>query len=168
MSLNEFHCKSQILNRTHFLFIKYYGAKYTSIPFRHLPEPRLPVSVPAAPARPEAPLALRSSPCAAAFQRSGQRSLPEQNGWNSAGTAETGEKTRWETSHVLHTVYERRSRRCSCSYPNKAITRREDAQTEGQQDPATEVAVAIVVVLKLLADLTVNFIPGQTTYMNIV
>lgn len=33
-----------------------------------------------------------------------------------------------------------------------------NAQTQRQQDPAPEVAVAVVVVLKLLTDLTVNLI----------
>lgn len=51
-----------------------------------------------------------------------------------------------------------------CAYPHKALTWRENAQTEGEQDPATEVAVTIVVILKLLTDLTVNLIPGQTTH----
>ena len=48
-------------------------------------------------------------------------------------------------------------------YLHEALTRRKNTQTERQQDPAAEVAVAIVVFLKLLADLTVNLIPAQTT-----
>lgn len=65
--------------------------------------------------------------------------------------------------HAAHCLWDRISRRNCCTYPHKALTRRENAQTEGQQDPTAEVAVAIVVILKLLADLTVNLIPGQTT-----
>lgn len=43
------------------------------------------------------------------------------------------------------------------------LTRWENAQTERQQDPAAEVAVTIVVILQLFADLTVNLISGMTT-----
>lgn len=43
------------------------------------------------------------------------------------------------------------------------LTRWENAQTERQQDPAAEVAVTIVVILQLFADLTVNLISGKTT-----
>lgn len=42
------------------------------------------------------------------------------------------------------------------------LTRWENAQTERQQDPAAEVAVTIVVILQLFADLTVNLISEKT------
>lgn len=51
------------------------------------------------------------------------------------------------------------------TYSGKALTGWENAQTEGQQDPAAQVAVAIVVLLQLLADLTVNLVSGQTTVL---
>lgn len=50
-----------------------------------------------------------------------------------------------------------------CTHLYKTLTGRENAQAEGQQDPAAEVAVTIAVVLKLLADLTVNLVSEQTT-----
>lgn len=66
------------------------------------------VSVPAAPARPEALLALRSVLCVSAVQRSRKRSLLERNGWNFAGTAETKERLKEmrKTSQRVNTVYE--------------------------------------------------------------
>lgn len=51
------------------------------------------------------------------------------------------------------------------TYSGKALTGWENAQTEGQQDPAAKVAVAIVVLLQLLADLTVNLVSGQITVL---
>lgn len=51
------------------------------------------------------------------------------------------------------------------TYFGKDLTGGENAQTEGQQDPAAQVAVAIVVLLQLLADLTVNLVSGQTTVL---
>lgn len=69
------------------------------------------------------------------------------------------------TSMTVHFQIDSIKIRCQnkhcCTHPYKAITWRENAQAERQQDPTAVVAVAIVVILKLLADLTVNLVPGQ-------
>lgn len=47
------------------------------------------------------------------------------------------------------------------THPREAITGRKHSQAEGQQNPATQAAVGVAVILKLLADLTENLIPVQ-------
>lgn len=47
-------------------------------------------------------------------------------------------------------------------YPDEALSGGENAQTEREQDPPTEVAASIVVIVKLLADLTVDLVPTKT------
>lgn len=74
-----------------------------SYQFKYLEGHLVSVSVPAAPARPEAPLALRSFVCAAAFQHSSKGSHLERNGWNSAGTAKTRDENKCHSRR--HTVY---------------------------------------------------------------
>ena len=138
----------------------------TLIHYNYLQEHLMSVSVPAAPARLEALLALRSVLCVSAFQRSRKRSLLERNGWNFAGTAEKKNEIKREEKNITageHRLRDWSSEYACCTHLYKTLTGRENAQTEGQQDPATEVAVTIAVVLKLLADLTVNLISAQTT-----
>lgn len=58
------------------------------------------------------------------------------------------ESSRWRT-------------RTGATHSGETLAWWEDAQTEGQQDPATQEAVATEVVLQLLADLTVDLVSDR-------
>lgn len=79
---------------TPFTILVFLQGWHTMSTFEYLQERLMSASVPAAPARQEAPRARRSFPCVAAFLHSRRRSLLERNGWNFAGTTETN--MRWE------------------------------------------------------------------------
>ena len=56
---------------------------------------------------------------------------------------------------------------CGLADLDEALSRGEDAQTQGQQDPAPEEAATVPILLQLFADLTVDFIPEYRFKMSI-
>lgn len=82
------------------------------------------VSVPAVPARQEAPHALHSFLCVGVFLHSRKQSLLERNGWNFASTTEKnmvkrGEKTRAACSTLMMKEWETKSQTTCCNLPSK-------------------------------------------------